>query len=312
VTGPFASNSNDDSLDVRERLDARYTGFTNWMLYARAEWTESQGNLDEAGGIYLGSPIQRETADTRFFQKYGLGLKWYPLRRVSVDFGGYYKSNAYDYDHRSDNTPNNGGNRYPAYLVMQDFETCDGYTRLTLRPLPNLTLVTRYEYQLSTVNTRPDVISGLSEVESARLISHILAQNVSWSPWSRLYLQAGFNYVLSETKTPAADYTQAILNAQNNYWTFNFNSGFVLDDKTDLNLGYSYYRANNYEDNSSFGVPYGAGAEQHGITAIVGRQLTQKLRLTVRYGYYRYRDEVSGGNYDYNAHVVFTSLQYRF
>src|SRR6266487_1431013 len=143
VTGPFASNSDGDSLDVRERLDARYTGFTNWVLYARAEWTEGRGNLDEAGSIYLGSPIQRETADTRFFQKYGLGLKWYPLRRVSVDFGGYYKSNAYDYDHRSDNTPNNGGNRYPAYLVMQNFETCDGYTRLTLRPLPNLTLVTR-------------------------------------------------------------------------------------------------------------------------------------------------------------------------
>jgi hypothetical protein len=246
------------------------------------------------------------------FQKYGIGVKWYPLRRASVDVGGYYKNNSYDYDHDVDNTPNNSGNAYPAFLVVQNFETFDGYTRLTFRPLANLTLVTRYEYQFSTIHTRPDSISGLSEVESAEMVSHILSQNVSWAPWSRLYLQAGFNYVLSDTKTPAADFTQAVLDAQNNYWTLNFNAGFVLDNKTDLNLGYSYYRADNYEDNSPFGVPYGAGAEQHGVSVSLGRWLTPKMRLTVRYGYYNYRDETFGGNYNYDAHVVSSSIQYRF
>jgi hypothetical protein len=132
---------------------------------------------------------------------------------------------------------------------MQAFDTYDGNARLTLRPLPNLTLVTRYEYQLSTVNTAPDGLSGLSETESSDMTSQIISQNVSWSPWSRLYLQVGFNYVLSETDTPTSDYTQAVLNSQNNYWTVNFNSGFVLDNKTDLNLGYTYYCADNYPDN---------------------------------------------------------------
>src|SRR5262249_20860157 len=129
----------------------------------------------------------------------------------------------------------------------------------------------RYEYQLSTIHTKPDSISGLDEVQSSRMTSHILAQDVSWTPWSRLYLQAGFNYFLSETKTPTSDYTQAILNAQNNYWTLNFSSGFVLNDKTDLNLGYFYYQADNFEDNSSVGLPLGAGAEEHGVTATLLR-----------------------------------------
>ena len=43
---------------------------------------------------------------------------------------------------------------------MQNFETYDGNTRLTLRPLQNVTLVTRYEYQWSTIHTTPDPISG--------------------------------------------------------------------------------------------------------------------------------------------------------
>jgi hypothetical protein len=144
------------------------------------------------------------------------------------------------------------------------------------------------------------------------MTSHIFAQNVSWSPCSRLYLQAGFNYVVSETKTPTSDYTQTVLNSENNYWTLNFNSGLVLDNKTDLNLGYTYYRADDYTDNSTVGVPYGAGAEEHGITATIARRLTERLRLTLRYGFYHSEDETSGGHNNYEAHVLFSSLQYRF
>lgn len=311
-TGPFASNSDGDGYDVRERLDLRYSGFTNWVLYAQGEWTQGQGDLSESGGMYLGSPIQRDTTTDRFFQRYGAGVKWYPLRRVSVDFGGYYKKHNYDYDNTLDNTINNSPNRYPAYLVMQAFETYDGNARLTLRPLPNLTLVTRYEYQLSTVNTQPDGISGLGETQSSDMTSQIIAQNISYAPWSRLYLQLGFNYVLSETKTPTADYTQAVLNSQNNYWTVTFNTGFVLDNKTDLNLGYTYFCADDYTDNSPAGVPYGAGAQQHGINLTMVRRLTPKLRLTARYGYYHYTDQASGGHNDYDAQVLYTGLQYRF
>jgi predicted porin len=164
---------------------------------------------------------------------------------------------------------------------------------------------------LSTVNTQPDPVSGLGDVQSAEVTSQIIAQNISWSPWSRLYLQLGFNHVLSETTTPAADDSAALPDAKNDYWTLNFNAGFVLDNKTDLNLGYTYYDANNYVDNSPY-VCYGAGGQEHGINLTLVRRLTEKLRVTVRYGYYHYTDQTSGGNNDYNAQLVYSSLQYRF
>ena len=319
VAAPFTGNSDRGILDVRERLDLNYNGITNWVFYARGDWTEGEGNLTENGGLGQVNgigipPIQRETEDHRFFQKYSAGARWYAIREVTLDAGGYYKINHYDYDNQLDSTPNGSAsaNRYPAYLIMQDFETYDGNLRLTLRPLRNVTLVSRYEYQLSTIQTKPDPISGLEEVTSSRMTSHIIAQDVSWSPWPRLYLQTGFNYVLSQTKTPASDFTQAILDSQNNYWTVNFSSGLVLDDKTDLNLSYFYYRAGNYNDNSTVGQPYGAGAEENGVTATIVRRLTEKLRLTLKYGYYHFTDQTSGGHNDYDTHVLFASLQYRF
>lgn len=314
---PFEATRDRSLLDVRERLDLRYTGITNWVLYARADLTEGDGNLNELGGLMpvngIGiPPIERKTEDRRFFQKYSAGARWYPSRRVTVDASGYYKLNAYDYDHSFDNTANNSLNRYPAYLVMHDFETYDGSLRLTLRPLPSVTLVSRYEFQWSTIHTKPDAIAGLGQLESSEMTSHILAQDVSWSPWSRLSLQAGFNYVLSDTKTPASEVTQAILRAQNNYWTMNFSSGLVLDNKTDLKVSYFYYQADDYTDNSAIGVPYGAGAEEHGITATLIRRMTRNIRWTLRYGFFNSRDITSGGHNNYETHLVYSSIQYRF
>lgn len=314
---PFSADSERGVLDVRERLDLTYTGVTNWVFHARAELTQGDGNLEENGGLVpinnIGTaPIRRETDDERFFQKYSGGVRWYPARAMNIDAGGYYKLNHYEYDHDTDSTPNDSPNRYPAYLVMQDFETYDANVRLTLRPHRKVSTVTRYEYQWSTINTKPDSASGLGEVETSQMRSHIFAQDLTYTPWSRLYLQAGFNYVVSETETPASEVTQAILDAENNYWTLSFNTGLVLDDKTDLKLGYTYYQADNYDDNSLDGLPLSSGASEHGITATLTRRINKHLRVMLKYGYYHYEDSLYGGNTDYDAHLVYSSLQYRF
>jgi hypothetical protein len=175
-----------------------------------------------------------------------------------------------------------------------------------------VTLVSRYEYQLSTIHTKPDPVSGLSGRDTSDMNSHIIAENVSWCPWSRLFLQAGFDYVVSEAEMPVSNFTRAVLNAQNNYWTLNFNSGLVLNDKTDLNLGYFYYRADDYHDNSPVGVPYGAGAQEHGVTATLTRRINKNLRLILRYGFFHSDDDLAGGHQNFDAMGFLSTLQYRF
>ncbi len=319
----FNSNSGSDALDVCERLDLRYTGVTNWVFSAGGQWTEGQGNLHENGGLTevggIGqTPVQFATDNTRLLQKYSASARWYPVRQASLDFGGYYKINTYNYNFTQDNTPNNpndpnfAGVSYPGFLVYQGFETLDGNVRLTLHLPKNIMLVSRYEYQYSTISTRPDPASGLSQQDSSTMTSQIIGQNASWTPLQWLGLQAGFNYVISKTKTPASDYTQAILNAQNNYWTVNFNSDFVLDAKTDLNLGYFYYRAADGQDGIIGGLPLGADARENSVTATLTRRISKNLRWNLKYAFTHYEDSASAGNFNYNAHILYTSLQYRF
>jgi hypothetical protein len=314
---PFTSDSDRNLIDLRERLDLNYTGVTNWAFYGRGDFTEGDGNLNQNGGLVpvagIGIPaVQEEALDHYFFEKYSAGARWYPSRRVTLDVGGYYKIDHYHYDDGLDSTANNSANVYPDFLAMQDFETWDANLRLTLRPWQNVTAISRYEFQRSTIHTEPDPSAGLPDVESSRMTSHIIAQDVSWIPWSRLSLQAGLNYILSDTRTPASDVVQGILDAQNNYWTVHFSSGLVLDNKTDLNLSYLYYVSGDYKNNSPLGVPYGEGSAEHAITATLTRRISQSLRLALKYGYFRYSDPTYGGYRDFGANLITASLRYRF
>ncbi len=326
-TEPFNGQSSRDVIDVCEGLELRYTGVTNWVFSVGGQWDEGQGNLNQFGGLSqvdgIGAPaVTNYTDDNSLLQKYSANASWYPLRRLALDFGGYYKNDCYNYSAPADSTPD--GDTYPGYFTIQNLQTYDGNCRVTLHLLPNLSLISRYEYQLSTVDTTPDPASGLGAQQTSRMRSHIIGQNISWVPWSRLSLNAGFTYVLSTTATPASGATAAVasqsvpptaaavFNAENNYWTLNFSPSLVLDDKTDLNLDYFYYQADDYQDNSSGGVPLGAGSRENAVTATLTRRINPHLRVNLKYGFYDYQDALTGGNGNFKGQLIMASFQYRF
>jgi predicted porin len=305
-----------DALYVTESLDIRYTGITNWAFYARMEFSEDQADLSERFGanITLAPTLFRDTEWTRLQQKYTIGANWYPARKVNFAAQYYRKMSDNDYTHTLDSSVNTGGgDRYPGYFGSQKFDVDDVNFRVTWRPMPLLTLVSRYDYQLSRVNTRPE---GLPEIESGVSQRHMFGQSISWTPINRLYVQGSGNYVLDTTHSPVEDLTGAasgiVLSAPNKYWMASCIVGFALDNKTDLQTTYSYYRADNYVDNSAIGLPYGSGARQHEVGATLGRQITRNLRWTLRYAYSKYQDQTSGGALNYEAHGILSSMQYRF
>jgi hypothetical protein len=121
--------------------------------------------------------------------------------------------------------------------------------------------------------------------------------------------------VFDTTETPAQAQTPGnplVLNSENDYWTATAMSTFVLDNKTDLTTSYTYYRADNYQDNSAVSVPYGAGAEQHTLTASLVRRISERMVWSLKYGLFSYRDQMTAGFNDYRAHLVYTSIRVHF
>ncbi len=323
ATGLVATDTSRRQTTVAPRLEVRYTGITNWLFYARGEWEVDDGELREQSrpidANVLSSPpdtdFRRVTDYQGLLQKYIVGANWYPTHKLSLAAQYYYQVRSRDYDHSVDTTPNDtfSINRYPAYLRANDSFTHDANIRLTWRALPNLTSVTRYDYQISTVKTRADL---LSTVDSADLNTHIISQSLTWSPLDRLYLQGSISYVLDELTTPVSDSTATpglVQKSQNDYWFATLGAGIALGKKTDLTADYSYYRADNYDGgNYQVSVPYGASVREHAVSVGLVQRISRNLRCTLRYAYFRSEDQTSGGNNNFDAHVISAGLQYRF
>lgn len=300
-------------LELSENVELRYTGLNNWVLYAEGSWMQGSGDLREDWDNLItgGNLVRRRTDDSRNAQKYTAGANWYPARGLSVSGEYFHKIRDNDYDHPLDSSANLVGspNRYPAFLRAQEFETDDVNFRVSLRPRSNVSLVARYDFQMTTLDTRPDNLAG---VETSDMTSHVASGGLSWVPFSRVYLLGTLSYVWDRTDTPATGVTATVADSRNDYWTAAATVGYALDDKTDLQAQYLYYRADNYSDNSALTVPYSAGSEEHGIMVGVTRHLNPRTRLGVHYGFFDYSDELSGHNLDQQAHVLYTTLSYRF
>lgn len=308
-----AANSR-DMLDLSQQLEIRYTGITNVLVYARGDWVQGDGNLLETELLSTTrqTEIHRDTDFDRFSQKYTLGANWYPRQRLSLHAQFYRKMRENSYQHDPASYINTSG-IYPAFIQNHDFVTDDANLRLTWRPLDKLTLVTRYDLQLNTIDTRG---AGLGDQQSADQTAHIIGETITWTPVSRFYLQPGVNYVLDTTRSAATSVPtfpgNPVEDSHNDYFTVHCTAGLVVDDRTDLQLQYNYYLADNFRDVSAITQPYGADAEEHGILASLVRRISPRLKVTLRYGYYSGRSEMVGGYNDYDAHLVYASTQYLF
>ena len=309
---PTSASSDNWNLDVAESLEARYTGFRNWSLYASGEWSEDSGNdvWNETTAVI--TPLQNQDW-TRLGQKYTAGANWYPLSQLNFGAQYYHQIHNYDYDNNLAAAPTN----YPGYLQNQNFTVDDMNIRATWRPFSRLSLVTRYDFQLSTVDTRSIPYGGIQagEVQSAVITSHIISQSINWTPLSRLYVQVSGSYALDSMDTPAQSWmgtNNIVPNLANDYWTVNAMAGYALDEKTDLQLQYNYYRANDYVNNALYSQPFGTDTEEQSVTATLTRQITKAIKVSLKYGFFRNQDQTSGGNNNYDAHLIYATMQYRF
>lgn len=308
---------------IAECLQLRYTGVENWVFYAQGDWDqqyESRGDQTPNGGYVNAtrSNVLNLSANNSWLtQKYSLGANWYPLPTLNAAIQYYLQLQDISQVIHSDD-PVMANQR----LAAQSWNTSDVNFRVTWQPFPTLSIVSRYDFQRTTINsqwaldanwavdggpeyTAPDGQSGL-------ITNNMITESLTWSPTDRLFFQGSLSYVLNKTASPASLQTQAIVNSNNNYWTAGAGFGFAIDPKTELRGDFSFYSANNYVNNGEYGVPYGAGATEYTFSASLIRQITKNVRVSLKYYMDNYRDVLSGGNNSYTAQMISTNLQVQF
>lgn len=307
--------SNRNLRSLTECLDARYTGIANWVFTFDSQWLQSYGTLaEDLIALETGVDTLFRTTDYRQDeQKYTATAHWYAKPGLSFTGQYYWKGRQNSFNDTRDSTALTGGDRYPAYIAKQDFETNDFNLRMTWSPVAKVRLVTRYDFQDSTVRTRA---AGLTFIESSDMTSHIISETATWNPLTRWYVQLSGNLVYDQMTTPASDLTGKagglVLNSDNNYVSSSVTTGYVLNDQMDLVGNYDYYHANNYVDNSNLSLPYGATATTQVIGLTLNRRINARTSYTIRYAYVDSDDVTSGGINSFRAHTVYGTVKYRF
>lgn len=320
ISEEIAVHSNNAWKLNSQSLDARYTGFKNWTVNFKADHEQNTGDIAEKQIVEPGTlntiRIERVGDFAIGTQKYSATANWYPKGGMTVAVQYYFKARQSDFgatlDNIAVNTPTSG-NRYPAYITNLDWETNDLNVRLSWKAANNLRLVTRYDYQGTTVRVQE---AGLPFDEASERKSHIVAQTATWNPVPRWYLQGSVNVVFETMRTPAAKLTgnaaALVSNSDANYTNYSLNSGYALDEKSDLFVAYDYYNAENYIDTSARSLAYGTLVTRQQASVTLTRRLDPRTIVTLKYAYADNDDATQGGFANYTAHMLYGKVQYRF
>jgi|GEM_PF-1861453 hypothetical protein len=304
------ASSRDAWNEVTEDIEFRYRRSADWNFSARAQWNQGEGSLLEQSILLpAGSPvIDRDSDYERRGARYTAAASWYP--RPGLTFGAQYnyRLKLADYRARRDRTSNatTANDRYPHFIVDQDIASQDVSLRASWRPTTSLSLVSRYAHQRATITSTFD---NLPEIRGGRLVRHIVTQTATWNASTRLYLTGAFNVTYDQLWVPSNRY---LVIADNNHTSASLGAGYVLGKVTDLFVDTSYYRADNYTDNQDFTLPLNAGHLMHSSYVTWVRRHTDRLVYTLRYGYVTNQDGTFAGLKDFDAHVVYGRVQYKF
>jgi hypothetical protein len=297
-------------------LESRYTGIKKWSFVARATLTEGDGEIDEDRVDHSHvSLINRDTLVSKWTEKYALTANWYPARKANFAFIYTFWNRYTDYDTASTsvNSSVTSGDRYPAYIKSTDYTTNDFAVRMTLRPATNVTLVSRYDIQKTEVDVNQ---IGLHLIEAAEYDSRIFSQSVNWNPSNKVFVQGMINYVEDTLLTPANSITGAganlVLGQVNDYWSSSLSLGVAVDERTDVSFQYNYFFADNFVDNSTVSVPYGLDRKDQSFNATWTRRITDQTKISLRYAWAQNDEDSAVGLNDFEAHLLYAKVEYRF
>ena len=319
IAGSGATNSpaalirsSTDKDSFEETFGLRYIKIPFTTLYAEGKWTEQQIDLSERE---TGDPatafMLRTDADT-FRQDYAIGFNTAPIPRVTL--AGRYRHSIYqnDYEHEVDTGVSALG--YPAFITGQDFIEDEIMTKLTLRPCRYFNVAFKYQKLATDIKTSTESVPLLAPgggLESGKFDANIYSISATLTPISRLYLTGMFS--LQDTRTIAfANDNPAVIPYHGNVWTVIGTVGYALDNKTDLNLEYTYSRTDNTTVKSSAGLPLGLSDQRTGLLVGLTRRISKNVTARLRYGFYDYNDRSGGGIDNYIANLASASCIVRF
>ena len=318
---------------LEEHVGLRYTKIPYTTLYTEAKWVQEDFN-DDANQQAFVSPFGGAAGAGGGFgldlqtirQEYTAGFSTSPWARMTWTTQYRHK--------RTDNLTTTrykiaGMSAYAGTLQDQEFTEDEISSKLTYRPFSRVAFTLKYQLISEDIyNTTPaQAASGTYTATPAGTIqaydyyANIYSMSATVTPMNRLYVTGLVSYQDSRSSAfdngapvVASPYKGSVLSVLGY-------AGYALDDKTDLTAEYSYSRTDNYVENgygtfstqtSDYGLSYGLNNQLQGASLKLTRRISDAITVALKYGFYNYKEDYTGGINDYTAHLASASCTIRF
>ena len=319
-----------DKFSVEESVGLRYTAIPLTVLFAEArlqqeDITQDENESDSGAGVIL---FERNTEASSDLSEVRGGFSFSPWTTISLSSQYKHRVRDSEYDHWVDNNAAPfpfllSGNGYSAFIRDRKLTTDEIEAKLAWRV--NRWLKTAFTYQLvaTDYHTTTDTAANFDFLTQAfvdvspggRFFSgnydaHVYSLNTVLTPWRRFYLSGTFSY--RDTRlASSSDFSPAVVPYRGDVYSVIGSGTYALSPTTDMQVTYSFSRADYTQNNEAAGLPLGIEYRLHGLEAGLTRRFGKNIATHLGYGFYRNVDGSSAGANSYTAHALIASLTLR-
>ena len=299
-------------------LDLSYTGIRNVTLYFSGSkqfvsgderYTTPYNPLTASNGTLANNNLDDS------HEKLNLGLNWTQSSFLTLRGEVFRK----DHSNRAIGYDAGAGTHFELGYKF------DG-VKLTaiVKPTAQLSFTSRYVYQKGTAEVA-GILPLFPTYESMKVDNHMFGETVDWNPSKQFYAQANVNVVFNVIRTldgrggitagsataAAYDSDAVVVNSNNNYVTASLLGGVVLTKEDDLQVRFTYYKADNYNPWVAYeSMPFGAGAKEVSVSAGLKHKFSDRCMGNVKVGYFDSKNDTTGGNTNFKGPLAYVSLDY--
>ena len=319
LAGTVPLNSGLDEFKASQTANFRFTKIPFSVIFGDARFSEDYYTVTQGGEVQT---FKRETAAENLRRNLKTGFTTSPWRWM--DLTAQVENSGSDTDYRQLKDLFNGAiaptNGYPGFILNRRIHGDTFETKLVLRPVTWFNTTLSYQLASTDYSSKTDpafdpvlarIVSNGGYISDGHYDSQTYGISATLTPRRRFYLTTAFTYSHSRATT-AANHDPSVAPYQGNIFTVYSAATIALNEKTGLQLAYTFSHADYAQANFSDGVPAGLNYSRNAVIAGLTRAFSRRLEGAVRYEFSQYQEPGHGNGNDFTAHGIFATVNYRW
>lgn len=304
-----ASEVDNKVRNFGESFSVRYTGIPRTALFTEYE-TEQLRNwiTEDRRSASTSEVFNRESIAHTWRNSVKAGLNSSPWEPIKVTLQARQRWDDINYNNLRFTEPTTSGAR-SVFIEGQDISSTDLSSKLTYRPCK--WFIPSVRYQRSDISYDTWGVPDDQNIIESRGLTDTYTADLTILPDDRLSLTLSTSFQDSYIITPASASTSAAQAPRFNsdVWSWMGTADYQVSDKVSVDTLVRYSRADNYNDFTSIGLPYGSDYNEWEASAGLSWKVRKDVTLRPRYTLYGYNPNDMADSGQYTAHVLWVDCK---